>query len=77
MKHHKANVIVYVKQSVRKAQSIKISESISALNGVINTFVSDNKKSFICVDYDPQITDSQHILQCVNNKGYPARLIGM
>ena len=77
MKNNHANVIVYVKQPVEHKQISCISKTIDSLNGVIHTEVSDRSQSFVCVDYDPKLTDSLRILQSVNNHGYQARLIGM
>lgn len=77
MKISNSNVIVYVKRPVDREQTRAISESISALHGVVNAQSSRRAQNMICVDYEPWIIDSQHILQCVRNQGVKARLVGM
>jgi hypothetical protein len=72
-----ANVIVYMKQPVHHEMARAVSESIGALEGVVRAVSSSRTESMICVDYDADTTDSQHILQVVRDHGVPARLIGM
>jgi hypothetical protein len=77
MKNSKSNVIVYVKQPVRPEQARVISESVGALHGVIDAQASQRTGNVISVDYDPRAINSRHILQCVSDRGFDARLVGM
>ena len=77
MKIGKGNVIVFVKQPVHPEQTRAISASIGTLNGVINAQNSRRAENLICVDYDPQVIGSRHILNCVSEQGFEARLVGM
>jgi hypothetical protein len=77
MKTSNSNVIVYVKQPVHREQARVISESIGALHGVVSAQNSSRVENMICVDYNPRAIDAQHILECVSNRGFPARLVGM
>lgn len=72
-----ANVIVYVKLPVRQGMTRVVSEAISTLQGVVRAVNSSRSENMICVDYDPAIIDSRHILQVVREHGVPARLVGM
>ena len=72
-----ANVIVYVKQPTRLGKARVISETISTLQWVVRAMNSPGSENMICVDYDPAIIDSRHILQVVREHGVPARLVGM
>ena len=77
MNTSRTNVIVYVKQTLHQGQSRDISKTIGALHGVVNAYNSRRTENMICVEYDPHIIDSQHILQRARDHGVPARLIGM
>jgi len=72
-----ANIIVYVQPSMQQGQTRVISESISALPGVVRAVSSPRSENMICVDYDPRTIGSQHILQVARARGVPVRLIGM
>ena len=73
MKSSNASVIVYVQQG----QARVISASIGALAGVVRAENSRRTENMICVDYDPQTTGSQHILQAARGQGIQVRLVGM
>ncbi len=77
MSTSKTNVIVYVQQPVYQGKSLDICRSIGSLYGVVRAENSRRSENMICVDYDPHIIDSQHILQCARDHGVSARLIGM
>jgi len=77
MKTGNSNVIVYVKQPVHREQVRALSERIGTLYGVVSAQNSSRAHNLICVDYNPQIIDSQHILACASNRGFAARLVGM
>jgi hypothetical protein len=77
MRTSNANVIVYVKQTIGQGKARVISETISALQGVVRAVNSPRSENMICVDYDPATIDSRHILQVAREHGVPARLVGM
>jgi hypothetical protein len=77
MKTSNANVIVYIKKSVRHELSREISQSIAALQGVTSAVSSRKSDNMISVDYDSGTVGSQHILQVAREHGVPARLVGM
>jgi len=68
MKTSNSNVIVYVKQPARREQVRVISKAIGALDGVVKAQNSSRADNMICVDYDPRVIESQHILRCVNKQ---------
>jgi hypothetical protein len=77
MNTSKTNVIVYVKQPVHREQVRALSESIGRLYGVVSAQNSSRAQNLICVDYDPQVIDSGHILARASDMGFTARLVGM
>jgi cell division protein FtsX len=77
MRTSNANVIVYIKKSVRHELSREISQSIAALQGVTSAVSSRKSDNMISVDYDSGTVGSQHILQVAREHGVPARLVGM
>ncbi|MDH3980103.1 MAG: hypothetical protein OEU91_06280 [Gammaproteobacteria bacterium] len=77
MKTSKSNVIVYVKQPVYREQTSVIRDTISTLHGVIDAQTSQRTGNVISVDYDPRAINSRHILQCVSDRGFDVRLVGM
>jgi hypothetical protein len=77
MKTSNANVIVYVQRPAQPGQARVISETIGALRGVVRAVSSPGSEHMICVDYDPETIDSQHILKVARGQGVPVRLVGM
>ena len=77
MKTSNANVIVYLQHAAQQGQARVISETIGALRGVVRAVSSPRSENMICVDYDPETIDSQHILKVARGQGVPVRLIGM
>jgi hypothetical protein len=77
MKSSNANVIVYMQPPVQQGQARVISESLGALPGVVRAVSSPRSENMICVDYDPETIDSQHILQVVRDQDVSVRLVGM
>ena len=77
MSHQNTNILVYLKQPVRQGQVRKLSLAVRGLRGVVNTEVSKWTRSFLSVSYDPDTTDSKHIIEYVNSHGYSAVLVGM
>jgi hypothetical protein len=77
MKSSNANVIVYMQPPVQQGQARVISESLGTLPGVVRAVSSPRSENMICVDYDPETIDSQHILKVVRDQGVSVRLVGM
>jgi ethanolamine ammonia-lyase small subunit len=77
MKTCHVNVIVYVKEPIDREQNHRIRSSISALQGVVHAGPTNRTHALLCIDYDPTLISSQHILLGVTDQGYSARLVGM
>ena len=77
MNKQNANVIVYVRHHVEQDKIMRLSDIVSNMRGVVQSHVSNWRKSMFSVDYDPNTVKSKEILKLVKSQGYSAVLVGM
>lgn len=77
MNQRKANVVVYVSNSLTEQNREHIERFIREQDGVFGTRSSDRARKLVLVDYDPNVVSATAILQGIHGQGVDARLIGM
>ena len=77
MTHQKANVVVYVGNSMTEQNRDEIESFIREQEGVFGTRSNHRTRQLVLVDYDPSVISATGLLQGIHNQGVDARLIGM
>lgn len=77
MQTHPSNIMVDLKQSLSPENSDELVSELGNIEGVSRAWISPRANRVVLVDYDPTITDTQHILGTVARHGFDARLVGM
>ena len=71
------DVTLHIDENLNQEQRGTIEESLRALDGVVSVHNADKTPHLSMVEYDPNVTSSQDILERVTNQGVHAELIGM
>ena len=71
------DLTLHIDENLDAAQRETVEDSLRAIDGVISIHNAENTPHLTVVQYNPDETDSQAILQRVTNQGAHAQLIGM
>ncbi len=71
-----ADVTLHIDENLERDQRATIEISLRALEGVISVH-PDKAPHLTVVEYDPEVTSSQEILERVTNQGAHAQLVGL
>jgi len=74
---HLADVVVHIDPSLERERRARIEERLRAIDGVISVHNPDDRPHLSIVEYNPQKTSSQVILETVTKTGVRAELIGL
>jgi hypothetical protein len=77
MTHQKANVVVYVGNSLTEQNRDRIEGFVREQEGVFGTHSNERTRQLMLVDYDPNVISATGLLQGIHSQGVDARLIGM
>lgn len=72
-----ADVTLHIDENLERDQRATIEISLRALDGVISVQNPDKAPHLTVVEYDPEVTSSQEILERVTNQGAHAQLVGL
>jgi hypothetical protein len=71
------DVTVHIDEALDHARLQQLSDRLRAENGVVTVSFHDDKPHLFIVGYDPERTDSQAILRCVQAQQVHAELVGL
>jgi len=73
----KANVVVYVGNTLTEQHRDRIERFLREQDGVFGTRSNHRTRQLLLVDYDPRVVSATSLVQGVHDQGVDARLIGM
>lgn len=72
-----ADITLHIDEELERDQRATIETSLRALDGVISVHNPDKAPHLTLVEYNPETTSSQKILERVTNQGAHAQLVGL
>ena len=72
-----ADVTVHIDETLDSGHRAAIEERLRAMDGVISVHNPDDKPHLAVVEFTPQKTGSQAILEMIKSQGVHAELIGL
>jgi len=73
----KANVVVYVGNTLTDQKRDHTERYIREHAGVYGTYCNARTRHLLLVDYDPSVVSATELLQGIHRQGVDARLIGL
>ena len=72
-----ADVTIHIDENLTNEQRGTVEESLRALDGVVSVHNADSTPHLALVEYNPDVTSSNDILERVTGQGVHAELIGI
>jgi cell division protein FtsX len=72
-----ADITVHIDQTLAKEQRSEIEEKLRGIEGVVSVHNPDDRPHLTIVEYNPDATTSEDILNTVASQGVNAELIGL
>jgi len=72
-----ADVIVHIDESLPKEQRGQIEEQLRTLDGIVSVHNPDDRPHLAVVQYNPDLSSSEAILEMVKDQGVHAELVGL
>lgn len=72
-----ADVTIHIDENLTNEQRGTVEDSLRALDGVVSVHNADSTPHLALVEYNPDVTSSNDILERVTGQGVHAELIGI
>lgn len=72
-----ADVMVHIDEELDKTQRLDIETELRSIEGVVSVSNQDRTPHLSVIEYNPEKTSSQQLINCVIQKGVHAELIGL
>jgi len=72
-----ADVMVHIDEDLDKERRQDIEEVLRAIEGVVSVANHDKTPHLSVIEYNPEKTSSQQLINCVIGQGVHAELIGL
>jgi len=77
MNKNMVDVTLHINEMVEYEKREAIQDELREINGVMVAVSHDEKPHMMFVGYDPLLTNSMDILDCIRNHGLKAQLVGL
>jgi hypothetical protein len=77
MNVHFADILVHMDEDLSAEQRARIEDDLRAIDGVVSVHNPDDRPHLAVVEYVPDKTSSDEILQTVTRPGVRAELVGL
>lgn len=71
------DAFVYIQSQNEPKVTSDIVQEIAKLSGVVRANINQNVNKMVDIEYDPEVTSGNSILDFVRDSGYTSYLVGM
>ena len=71
------DVTLHIDENLDAQDRTRIEGNLRSINGVVSVHNPDERPHLVVVEYNPEATSSQAVLNCVTAEGVHAELIGL
>ena len=71
------DAFVYIQSQNEPKVTSDIVQEIAKLSGVVKVNINQNVNKMVDIEYDPEVTSGNNILDFVRDSGYTSYLVGM